>query len=674
MKKVIFALGVILLFATCKKEIPQKQLTVNVTPDVGGTVTPSTGTYAMGSTVKVLATPSAEYVFKEWTGGFIGTTNPGNVIMDVDKTVIAVFEKREYPLSLTIVGSGTVKEEIIKIAAASTNYKSGTSVRLTPQPTDGYEFKGWSGDDTSSKSPLDLIVSKAINLTCTFDKEEAIKYSTNLDTGTYNVIDTLPLVITVSSKLPKAGILYSILVNWTDSSKQIFKLDTSSTVASLSIKIPGLKKIGAYSVAVTVTSKSSSTNTLNKSISVVNKNYDYTTKYGSDRNISFSKQLNLPGINPETLKILSINGKYTLITSYADNKGLTYDYFRSYSIDTLSGILSENTNTFLGGYYEAGFPKSPFWYEDLNGDGIKDLFISDHGKEIESQIVNNRYPGFLCRYFVGKSDGTFIKSDIIDVTSINRFYHNSAVGDVDGDGIKDLVVQDFDDEEMMLFLNNGTGLSKKMNITPNNQTGSVFITDIDGDKKPDIISAPYIDRGNTPSTFVKKLNYSNGTYTSTNISPITPFGSTYGCYKIIGMKNPKDNTKTNLFFFVEGGPGDQKIFRSRTDNSNIIDDITTLQQTYKSNGTRDYLVVDLNFDGYDDIFFYVNTGQNLNSRVWLNNGDNTFSNSTWDVDQTLTSHFIPLTINPASGRIKFLYYLDGTSPNTKIIDVYTKKK
>ena len=114
MRRVIFALGVLFLFTTCKKEVPQKQLTVNVTPEVGGSVTPSSGTYAMGSTVKLTATPSAEYVFKEWTGGLIGPTNPGNVIMDVDKTVIAVFEKREYPLSLTIVGSGTVKEEIIK--------------------------------------------------------------------------------------------------------------------------------------------------------------------------------------------------------------------------------------------------------------------------------------------------------------------------------------------------------------------------------------------------------------------------------------------------------------------------------------------------------------------------------------------------------------------------------
>ena len=170
MKKVIFALGVVILFATCKKDVPQKQLTVNVTPDVGGSVTPSSGTYAIGSTVKVLATPSAEYVFKEWTGGFTGTTNPANVIMDLDKTITAVFEKRDYPLSLTIVGSGTVKEEIIKIASSATNYKSGTTVRLTPQPSAGFQFKGWSGDNTTSTSPLDIVISKATNLTCTFEK------------------------------------------------------------------------------------------------------------------------------------------------------------------------------------------------------------------------------------------------------------------------------------------------------------------------------------------------------------------------------------------------------------------------------------------------------------------------------------------------------------------------
>jgi hypothetical protein len=184
MKRVILALGVVFLFAACKKDIPQKQLTVNVTPAVGGSVTPTSGTYAMGSSVKLTATPSAEYVFKEWTGGFTGTTNPANVVMDADKIISAVFEKREYPLSLTILGLGTVKEEIITIASSATNYKSGTTIRLTPQPSAGFQFKKWSGDDTTTRTPLDLVVSKPINLTCTFEKMAitSLKVENFLDT------------------------------------------------------------------------------------------------------------------------------------------------------------------------------------------------------------------------------------------------------------------------------------------------------------------------------------------------------------------------------------------------------------------------------------------------------------------------------------------------------------
>ena len=101
-------------------------------------------------------------------------------------------------------------------------------------------------------------------------QEEAIKFTTNLDTGTYNVTDTLPLVINVSSKIPAAGFLYSILSTWTDSSKQVFKLDTSLTSSSLSLNIPGLKNAGNYNLSITVASKTTSSNSFNKTIQVVN--------------------------------------------------------------------------------------------------------------------------------------------------------------------------------------------------------------------------------------------------------------------------------------------------------------------------------------------------------------------------------------------------------------------
>jgi hypothetical protein len=101
-------------------------------------------------------------------------------------------------------------------------------------------------------------------------KEETIKFTTNLDTGIYNVADTLPLVISVSSKIPTTGILFSITTSWTDSAKQIFKLDTSLTTSNLSLNIPGLKVAGNYSIGIILTSKSTNSNTSNKSISVIN--------------------------------------------------------------------------------------------------------------------------------------------------------------------------------------------------------------------------------------------------------------------------------------------------------------------------------------------------------------------------------------------------------------------
>ena len=89
-------------------------------------------------------------------------------------------------------------------------------------------------------------------------QEESIKFSTNLDTGTFNVSDIIPLTITVSSKLPANGIQYSIVTNWTDSSKIVYKLDTTLSASSLSVNIPGHFRMGNYSILITLTSKNSS--------------------------------------------------------------------------------------------------------------------------------------------------------------------------------------------------------------------------------------------------------------------------------------------------------------------------------------------------------------------------------------------------------------------------------
>jgi hypothetical protein len=409
-------------------------------------------------------------------------------------------------------------------------------------------------------------------------------------------------------------------------------------------------------------------NSSNQNSAPINQDSKKTT-YSEKQNINYTTPLIINAIHPESIRIINQNGNYTLITSFADLFGTTYDYMRSFSINLNNGALSENTLAFLGEYKEVGFPKSPFYYEDLNGDGIKDLFLADHGKETPSLMINGQYPGFVSHCFYGKANGTFAKAQIADLTDVKRFYHNSAVGDMDADGDKDLVIQSFSQDEMTLFINNAGTLTKKMNITPNNQTGSVFVTDINSDNVMDLISAPYIDRANTPSTYIQRINISGNSFSKINMSGLRPFGANYGAYKVFGLTNPKTN-KPNLFYFVEGGIGDQKIFRSKDNDFTQLDEISTVQNTVASNGVRDYLIMDLNFDGWEDIFFITNLGEKLNERVWLNKGDNTFENSKWEIDNSLNGHIIPLSSNASTGKIKFLCF------NTKqslVLEIYTKK-
>ena len=157
------------LLLACSKEIIQQKLTVDVTPANSGTVSPPTNAFERGSVVSLVATPAGEYIFKQWQGGVSGTNNPTSITMDADKQVTGVFERRQYPLKLTIEGNGTVKEEVIALAPQS-QYPSGTTVRLTPQPAEKYEFGGWSGDLVSTSNPLELKVDKPVSLKALFQQ------------------------------------------------------------------------------------------------------------------------------------------------------------------------------------------------------------------------------------------------------------------------------------------------------------------------------------------------------------------------------------------------------------------------------------------------------------------------------------------------------------------------
>jgi hypothetical protein len=303
--------------------------------------------------------------------------------------------------------------------------------------------------------------------------EETIKFTTNLDTGIYNVADTLPLVINVSSKIPNAGIIYSITAIWTDSSKQVYKLDTSVSIANLNLNIPGLKKSGNYSISISVTSKSSATNISSKTITVVNNFLGRFMGYKVDQvALALSKQKDFgrdywrnSGVMMDLIinvfqKPLASNkfaveqnfwgGALQAITAgdfnndgwidvfnaggaYAGNGSafafLMWDPIKKNFYDTT--LLNDKSFKTFGGNRHTCIPIY------LNGDNFVDLVIYDNGDE---GIPNS--PDEPIRIVLSDGKGGYDLKQI--ETSEKEFpiwkKEHGDVGDLNEDGIPDLVI------------------------------------------------------------------------------------------------------------------------------------------------------------------------------------------------------------------------------------------
>jgi len=66
-------------------------LTTNVSPTGGGSVSPSGGAYDAGVTVTITATANSGYVFDYWSGSASGNSPTTTVVMDAHKSVTAHF-------------------------------------------------------------------------------------------------------------------------------------------------------------------------------------------------------------------------------------------------------------------------------------------------------------------------------------------------------------------------------------------------------------------------------------------------------------------------------------------------------------------------------------------------------------------------------------------------------
>lgn len=181
---VLLLMGII----SCSKDEPKPttKYTVTISAGTGGSVSSVGGSYEVGATISVTATPEAEYVFDGWSNG--SNENPLQISITSNQSIQANFIKRKYALNITVEGEGTVTEEIV---STGKDYDSGMVVRLTAVPIDGWEFIGWSGAINSVENPIQLTMNDVKNLNVSFDLSQFVskseRYSNiNETTGYFN--------------------------------------------------------------------------------------------------------------------------------------------------------------------------------------------------------------------------------------------------------------------------------------------------------------------------------------------------------------------------------------------------------------------------------------------------------------------------------------------------------
>lgn len=156
-----FIATILVLFAiSCSdstKSTPVYTLTTSAQPAEAGTVNPSSADAEEGNSVQITATPNEHWQFVRWAGDLTGSNQPTVfVYMDRDRDVQAVFEKVDYPLTVTIEGEGNVTQEVISQKVLENDYSHGSVIQLTAVPEFGWEFVEWTGDFTGTDINIDV--------------------------------------------------------------------------------------------------------------------------------------------------------------------------------------------------------------------------------------------------------------------------------------------------------------------------------------------------------------------------------------------------------------------------------------------------------------------------------------------------------------------------------------
>jgi hypothetical protein len=360
------------------------------------------------------------------------------------------------------------------------------------------------------------------------------------------------------------------------------------------------------------------------------------------------------------------NGKQYWLATYTQITGPTKEFYRLFELKLDSGYIKEVTQEMLGGYYDVEGLNAPYYFEDIDNDGIKDILVIDHGKEADPDF---KKWGTFNIFFKGTSTG-FKKTDIIGLTDIKAYYHGHDVADFDNDGDLDIAVSG-SFIGVKVFKNDGNGKFTQMSVGQakgNFAPFSLKFINTDNDPELELLGPPYRDFfvNGKPQAQCFLLDLNNNKWEVGFFAQVGPFenGELWGSAQIFTFPS-KTRTKPDLLFRAEGQLNSNSGWYSKFYSNDLIrfDTILPLKSAYYDTSLFFYIdpkKVDIDFDGNADLVFkeynYGGPRHPLNERFWINDGKNRFNPSTIKFDSLLSKQMY-LYVKTDTAKKYHLYML-----------------
>ncbi|MDX1511393.1 MAG: SMP-30/gluconolactonase/LRE family protein, partial [Nitriliruptorales bacterium] len=153
-----------------------------VTSDRGGIDCPAGSCAAelpRHTTVTLTASPAAGSEFEGWSGACTGGEATCTIMLEQAEAVTATFRLLTQPLSVSVLGDGTVTgPELVCNDMCTVDVPQGGSVTLTAEPDPDLTFLGWAGDCAGAGSTCTVTLDQPRSVTANF---EELRPAVNLD-------------------------------------------------------------------------------------------------------------------------------------------------------------------------------------------------------------------------------------------------------------------------------------------------------------------------------------------------------------------------------------------------------------------------------------------------------------------------------------------------------------